>query len=249
MALDRRIRESLERTARSSGVPHGFSDDVMSLLPGPRPHGARLRRAGVYVAAVAALALVVAVIAVPRALPSTGSSSSATSAAPERFQAPGISFDLPKSWVISPNDLPLHYEHVLAYIGTGAGSMKCGSDFLPGLGGTCTETVTLAPNTIVVRISEWNGPLRADTPVNSVMAANPKASPATVSGLPAAVQDLSKPPYGADRAIEWTLSRPGVEYGSFVLTAYVRGPDDASLVADFAALISSVQLSDVTATS
>jgi hypothetical protein len=209
-------------------------------------------RLGLSIAVVVIVSLAVLAVVVPWVVPSTASdpsaapSKSAAAGTPGTFEAPGISLRLPAGWAVSPNDLPLHYEHVLAYVGTGTGSMKCGADFVPGLGGTCSESVTLGPDTIVVRISAWDGPPRAETPVNAVIAANPKASPATVAGQPAAVRDVPNPPYRADRAIEWTLTWPGVQAGSFVLTAYVKGPDEAPLLADLGALIASVELSDAT---
>lgn len=46
--------------------------------------------------------------------------------------------------------------------------------------------------------------------------------------------------YGADRGIQWTISKPGESWASFVFTANLKGPDVSASLAALSELISSI---------
>jgi hypothetical protein len=164
---------------------------------------------------------------------------------PTRFAASGISFDLPPTWHVDPSALQLHYETVLAFVGTGDGSLTCASDYVPGQGGTCTEHHTLPANSIVVKVSAWDGPPTPVGPVAFVLSGDAGASPVTVGAAQAAFETLdpgSPGSSGSEAVLKWTIARPGVPEGAYTLVAYLEGPDMSEARGELEGLIQSITL-------
>jgi hypothetical protein len=162
------------------------------------------------------------------------------------FAADGLQMSVPAGWSISKPALVLHYETILGYLGTGRGAMNCGSDFIPGLGGTCSETISLGQDDVVLKVSSWDGPPKPAGWVGETLGANPSASSVMVAGVPAAFQDITAQKAtasaSADQILEWTITRPGVEYGAYTIVAYLKGPNLAASRAVIDGVVQSMAL-------
>ena len=186
---------------------------------------------------LAALVVVVAAVAAGLAISAAvepGRGGSATQGAgpspgAAQFSQGGLHFSYPADWSASTVDLPLHYENVMAYVGSGTGTMTCGSDFIPGLGGTCSEQLHLSTNTVVLKVAQASGPPSPNGPVRWSLANDPGVASTTIAGQPGTVQTLGQPPSGVDSAILWVFANPSDPLGSYRVTAYMRGPDLAGL--------------------
>jgi hypothetical protein len=181
----------------------------------------------------------------PRLL-SSGASGPATgepSAGPAHFAQRGLAFDYPASWHVQKVDLALHYEYVVAYVGNGQGDFKCGADYIPGLGGTCKQTLVLPADSVEMKVSAWDGPPAAAGPVQAVLDGDPKATALMVSGLQSAFREVTGGTDGADLALEWTVPIPGKADGAYKLTAYLKGPDLAASRAALTALVNALAVS------
>lgn len=152
----------------------------------------------------------------------------------------GIAFSVPGGWTVTETNIVLHYEDVLAYLGTGSGQMVCNSDYIPGAGGTCAAHLYVPDNGIEVEVAEWSGPSLLQEPVDVALATDPLASPATVAGMPAAVHDGGGFIEGATRGIKWTIAKPGEPWASFVLTANLKGPETSLSLAALSQIITSI---------
>ncbi|MGH2468235.1 MAG: hypothetical protein ACRDGL_11005 [Candidatus Limnocylindrales bacterium] len=189
---------------------------------------------------VLAAAVVAAVIVVrpggglPGTEPGTGSGLAT-------YSAQGLSFSYPAGWKNTELDLTLHYETVLAYMGSGSGTMTCGSDYIPGAGGTCDEQIRLGPDSVVLKVSLLEGPPTPHGTVAWALSGDPSATAVTVGGQPAARQSAS-PQGAADAATEWTIAKPGDSFGAYTIIAYLKGPDTAADQAQIQALIDSIAL-------
>ena len=173
------------------------------------------------------------------------STPSVTSAPSGRLTIDGLSLAVPAGWKVTKQNLELHYETILAYVGTGTGSMTCGSDYIPGLGGTCVQTLNLPANTIVVKVSSWDGPPGPSGAVSQTLASYPGASPVAIGDTRGAFVTIpvaqAYAPDGADTVLEWYLTRPGGDPNRYyTVEAYLNGPDDSSVRAQLNALIQSI---------
>ncbi|HEY7937730.1 MAG TPA: hypothetical protein VID26_11450 [Candidatus Limnocylindrales bacterium] len=203
------------------------------------------------IATLAALAAVVVIIVIGLAPSLRGPASpaastpGATSAPSFRLTADGLSLAVPAGWKVTKQNLELHYETILAYVGTGTGSMTCGSDYIPGLGGTCVQTLNLPANSIVVKVSSWDGPPDPKGMVNYLRSSDPGASPVVVGEEAGVVETIplaqADEHDGADTVLEWTFQRPGGDPNRhYTVEAYLKGPDDSSIRAQLNALIASI---------
>ena len=149
---------------------------------------------------------------------------------------------------MSEVNIQLHYETVLAYLGTGTGTMTCDKDFVPGLGiGKCTQSLDLPTDSVVVKLSAWDGPPRDTDVVDMILNSDPSATPVSMSGLPAVERPLPTEAAGtsaAEAITEWTLTRPGLPYGAYVLTEYLQGPDLDTAESGMSDLLSSITIAD-----
>ena len=76
------------------------------------------------------------------------------------YSEQGLAFEYPAAWKANEIDLGMHYQTVLAYIASASasGTMTCGTDYIPGAGGTCDQHLTFGPDSVVIKVSEWDGP-------------------------------------------------------------------------------------------
>ena len=162
------------------------------------------------------------------------------------FDTSGISFDYPAAWQSVSVGRILHYETVVAFL-TSAGataSEPCGSAYIPGLGGDCSDVVTLPADSVVVKISMWGGPPSGPAGAIGALLAQGWSS-TTVGGEPAAFtpQALQGIP-GSDRSLVWAVGVPGSgnEQAAYWITAGIRGPDLASIQAQVEAMIATVRV-------
>jgi hypothetical protein len=178
------------------------------------------------------------------ALPSPGSQTA-------RFDMSGLAFDYPAAWQSISVGRVLHYETVIAFL-TSSGataSETCGSAYIPGLGGDCSQEVTLPANSVVVKISLWGGP--PSGPAGAIAALRAQGwSSTTVGGEPAAFtpQALEGIP-GSDRSLVWAVGVPGPDNDqkAYWITAGIRGPDLASIQAQVEAMIATVHVATASA--
>jgi hypothetical protein len=247
-SFDRAVRQALIGTAGDQ-VPADLVATVVAAstmhpqrrgwrlrLYRARPHGARF-------ASVVALAAVLVVAAIGVAPVLRGSAN--PGAVSSRIVADGLSFAIPSGWHATQMNLELHYETVLAYVGTGDGSMSCGADYIPGLGGTCTQTLNLSANSIVVKVSSWGGPPAPNGVVNQILASYPGASPVVIGDTTGVLVTIpvaqAYAPDGADTVLEWTFQRPGGNPDRrYTVVAYEKGPDVTSVQSQLSALLASV---------
>lgn len=238
MRIEEEIAASLRNTARQADLPDQFAEHVVSGIrrrsePQPAP---RTRVLGAFV--TLAVLLVVVLLGAPVFY---GANRGGGSSATTQFSSAGLGFTYPSTWHISQSGLALHYERILAFVGTGDGSMTCGSDYIPGLGGTCNESYSLPANSVVVKISVWDGPPTPAGAVDNISSGDHLASAMTVAGYPAVMRTL---PAAAteDLVLEWTLTKPGSQQGSYRLTAHFKGPDMATSRSQVDSLIQSISL-------
>ncbi|HEX5467282.1 MAG TPA: hypothetical protein VFW92_11475 [Candidatus Limnocylindrales bacterium] len=156
------------------------------------------------------------------------------------YSGQGLSFAYPAAWKVHELDLALHYEDVLAYLGSGSGTMTCGSDYIPGAGGTCDQQLMLGPDSVVIKVSRMDGPPTPHGWVAWTLSGDAGAVALTVGGQPAARSSAA--PDVADSATQWTISRPGDMYVVYTLVAYVKGPDVTAEQAQVQALIDSIAI-------
>jgi hypothetical protein len=236
MEIEEEIAATLRDTAQNGVLPDTFAERVVGQLPSrQRPH--TKWRAGIFgiVATAATIVVLVAFVAPMVYHPADRTGSNTVL----QFKSSGLALDYPSAWHVTYSGLALHYEQVIAFMGTGDGSLTCGSDYIPGLGGTCAEKYALPANSVVVKVSVWDGPPTPKGAVDWASSGDPLASPAVVGGYPAVVRTLSS---GSteDLVLEWTLTEPGNADGSYRLTAHFKGPDIAPLRSQVDALIESV---------
>jgi hypothetical protein len=214
-----------------------------SVLLRDRPRAARVATALVLAAVVVGVIGLAPILRGPSS-PAANSSSGPTSAPTVRLAMDGLSLAIPADWNVTSPNLELHYETVLAYVGTGDGSMSCGSDYIPGLGGTCAQTLNLPVNSVVVKVSSWDGPPAPRGIVNEILAADPAAAVAigdTTGAFEALPVAQVYEPGRADTVLEWTLQRPGGDPNkSYSIEAFLRGPDDSLIRVQLDAVIASV---------
>ena len=163
-----------------------------------------------------------------------------------RFDTSGLGFDYPAAWQSISVGRVLHYETVVAFLTSGAAtaSETCGSAYIPGLGGDCSQDITLPANSVVVRISLWGGPpsgpagaiaaLRAQGWSSTTVGAEPAAfTPQALEGIP-----------GSDRSLVWAVGVPGPDNNqkAYWITAGIRGPDVASIEAQVEAMIATIHV-------
>lgn len=218
-------------------------------LPGVATAGGRtrsLRRLAGAVAGGLAILVAAAVLLVPvlAAALRSGTGTGAT-AAGKPFAAEGLRMTVPADWTIVQPMLVLHYQTVIAYMGTGKGTMTCGPDYIPGLGGTCTESIDLGASGLVIKVTSWDGPPKPDGWVGELLKSNRKASAVNVGGAPAAYEDVTAQEpasSGADQVVQWTITRPGVQYGAYMITAYMKGTDLAATRGAVDAVVKSISV-------
>lgn len=234
-------------------------------MSGPTRHGvvvsakdkARVRRPGIACAGLAVSMIVVMTLlggcsrpAAPASgapLATSGSASDAVATEPaptlqtrNAFSAGGISFSVPASWHTEVIDQWFHYEHLLGYAGDGAWALACPAGAAQGQFNTCVVKTTLAPNTVVVRVSEWNGPPTPAGAVKWALTSGTDASALTIGGLPAAVQVLS-PSDPDTQELLWTISDPGGDPNrAYTISAVMRGPDVAAMRVELDEVVRSV---------
>jgi hypothetical protein len=157
------------------------------------------------------------------------------------FRDQGLAFTYPASWQLTSLNLPLHYEEILAYLGSGTGSFTCGTDYIPGAGGTCNESLSVPPGAVELKVSAWDGP---PTPsgVTAFAYRTEGAEPMTIGGYPAAMRTIDGSNSSAERAVEWSLTMPGNDLGIYVLTAHFAGPDQGTAISQVDALLASIVL-------
>jgi hypothetical protein len=194
-----------------------------------------VKRTSVTVRRVAAL--VVAYLVAACSAPASSMASSS------QFNSGGLAFSYPSTWHATTTNVLLHYEEVVAYLGTGGGSFACGADYIPGAGGTCTEKVLLDPNSLVVKVSAWDGPPARDGGrIAWTLRGDPNATSLTVGGYPAVLEAVTDSGVAADLVLRWTLTMPGSPEGAYEVTAFLKGPDLGASRAQLDALIGSVSL-------
>lgn len=201
------------------------------------------RRRSIGLAPLAMAAAVVAAVIVIRpggSAPRAGSGGDGSG--PLTFSAQGLSFRYPNGWQAHELDLALHYQTVLTYLASpgASGTMTCGADYIPGAGGTCAQHLTLGPDSVVIKVIVSEGPPTPSGTVAWTLSGDPAATALAISGQPAARQAAATDV--ADAATQWTIARPGDEYGAYTLVAYVKGPDASAEQAQVQALIDSVSI-------
>ena len=166
------------------------------------------------------------------------------------FHMSGLAFDYPAAWRTISVGRILHYETVIAFLasGTATADEPCGSGYVPGLGGDCSEDITLPANSLVVKVSAWDGP--PSGPAGAIAALRTAGwSAVTIAGEPAAYtpQALEGIP-GSDRSLVWAVAAPGSDnQKAYWITAGIRGPDFASIQAQVEAMIATIQLTAASA--
>ena len=166
------------------------------------------------------------------------------------FDMSGLAFDYPAEWRKISVGRILHYETVVAFLTSGAATADepCGSAYVPGLGGDCSQDITLPANSVVVRISLWGGP--PSGPAGAIAALRTQGwSALTIAGEPAAFtpQALEGIP-GSDRSLVWAVAAPGADnQKAYWITAGIRGPDLASIQAQVEAMIATIYLTAASA--
>ena len=131
-----------------------------------------------------------------------------------------------------------------------AADETCGPGYVPGLGGDCSQDITLPTDSVVVRISLWDGP--PSGPAGAIAALRAEGwSATTIGGQPAAfTRQALEGISGSDRSLVWAVAVPGADNQKALwITAGIRGPDLASIQTQIEAMIATVQLTAVPASS
>ena len=163
---------------------------------------------------------------------------------PSHFAASGISFDYPAAWATTQLNVPRHYETVLGLLGNGQFAEACPSDALAIENSNCTEQLSFAPDTVVVKVSTWQLPTPAGmSQVQYQQSADPSAVPMTVAGQRAVRSRLGEPMDGADQHWLWLVDAPGSSWTAYGIEAWLRGPNTEALRAQVDALVASIALS------
>lgn len=208
--------------------------------PGP-PFGLhRIRLVVILLTGVIGLALVGGLMTLARIY--GGLPNAAGGVAAPIYSQQGMSFSYPSGWHVNEVDLALHYQTVLSYLASpgASGTMTCGADYIPGAGGTCSQHLTLDPDSVVIQVSLSEGPPTPSGTVAWMLSGDAAATAVTVGGQPAARQAAA--PDVADAATEWTIARPGDAYGAYTIVAYVKGPDLSAEEGQVQALIDSIAI-------
>lgn len=190
-----------------------------------------IRRLGSLVAAVA----LTGCIGGPQPSPSpVGSAPSGSVALDEG----GLALEYPAAWRVFHYEEMSSFSHLIAYLATVDVPTPCVTS--PVAGGTqieCAYRFHLDPDTLVVDV-EGNG-----WPGFDILGHRPDgATLMTIGGLPAYVETIPAPPsVGADTAMRWTISRPGMVDNYFTITAMIRGPDIDRLKGEVEAMVSSLR--------
>lgn len=145
----------------------------------------------------------------------------------------GFVLTYPAGWTLTKSDIWLHYEQIFGYVGTGTGSMTCGSDYIPGAGGTCSEEIDPGLHGVEIKISsvvQVPAPPAPKGLFESILAEDPTAERLTLNGFPAVRQHLGSTPTAA-RVVRWTIAKASSDNGGLVLTAYLADSNDESEVA------------------
>ncbi len=157
-------------------------------------------------------------------------------------QFDGLSFTYPGDWTLTVVDRPLHYETVLAFLTSPGASAResCGPDYIPGLGGGCTDTYSVPPGSAVLRLSEWAGPPAIKGPIVDLLDAG--WQPVTIAGRPAAYSgDEVGSTTGTDR-VEWRIAAPGANsLATFGIVATMSEPS-AGLRGQITALLTTLRI-------
>lgn len=208
--------------------------------PGPPLGLHRIRLVVILLAGVIGLALVGGLLTLARIY--GGLPNAAGGVAAPIYSQQGMSFSYPSGWHVNEVDLALHYQTVLSYLASpgASGTMTCGADYIPGAGGTCSQHLTLDPDSVVIQVSLSEGPPTPSGTVAWMLSGDAAATAVTVGGQPAARQAAA--PDVADAATEWTIARPGDSYGAYTIVAYVKGPDLSAEEGQVQALIDSIAI-------
>jgi hypothetical protein len=158
----------------------------------------------------------------------------------------GLAFDYPAGWQSIPVERPLHYETILAFLTSGGAtaSETCGSDYIPGAGGDCSEDYALPVNSSVVKLSRWDGPPTRRGAIASLR--DQGWAVMTIAGQPAAF--ASAPGQddaisGSDITLVWEVAAPQPDNQvAYRISAAIRGPDLAPIQGQLEAMIESVRL-------
>jgi hypothetical protein len=150
------------------------------------------------------------------------------------FDEGGLAFEHPAAWRVVRHEESSNFSHLVAELATVDVPAPCVTSQVSG--GTmvsCADRFHLDPDTLVVKV-EANGRSGFD-----ILDHRPaEATPLTVGGLPAYVETFPPPPaLGADLAMRWTISMPGMVDNYFTITALVRGPKLDRLKADVEAMV------------
>lgn len=163
----------------------------------------------------------------------------AGSSAPGHFDKAGLAFDYPASWKVDYPDFDMHYSRIVAFLGTGSASAGCTP--VGDNGQQCGPEISVGPGQLIVEVSDVGGPPRI-SPIDPSDPA-PIADGAryvTVAGLPAITGDEPAAELGVDRAIGWTLTKPGSVGGRYGIDVRMRGPGLDAMQAQVDALIASI---------
>lgn len=134
----------------------------------------------------------------------------------------GLSFDYPSEWTVDQVGAELHYETVLAFLGTGSGAEACPSDTVPGTGAGCTDRYELSPGSVVLRVSIQDGP-PTTAGLLAEMSKVPGAVTLTIAGQHAVMIPAGPAP-GSDRTTLWMIQAPDDPQVAARFEAAFRGP-------------------------
>jgi hypothetical protein len=147
-----------------------------------------------------------------------------------------LSFDYPAGWSLTTVGHLKHYETVLGFLASPVASAQesCGPEYVPGAGGGCSDSYSLPPGAIVIRLSRWDGPPSPNGKgaaglVAADIAAGWQAQ--TVAGEPAAYDptysDGSAPTTGT--TVAWFLAASGAQdWVDYSVVATMNGADPAA---------------------
>ena len=154
------------------------------------------------------------------------------------FDEGGLVFEYPATWRVFHHDERSSFSNLIAFLATVDVPTPCATSQING--GTqieCADRFHLDPNTIVVKVegNAWPGfDILGHPPAG--------ATAVTIGDLPGYVEAIQAPPQtGADRAMRWTISRPGMVDNYFTLTAIIRGPDVERLKTEAETMVSSLR--------
>jgi hypothetical protein len=152
------------------------------------------------------------------------------------FTMLGLSFDYPASWHLETPSNPAHYETVFAFVGTGTAQQVCPIGYIPGADG-CADSYDLGPDTFVLRLALQDGPpVRVDR-VTDLLRNDASAVSTSIGGRRAAVQAQT-----GELVAIWTVAGRNAST-AYVLRAWIRGPDIATIRSQIDAVVRSITFS------